>query len=73
MADISDERITAAVEDGAEAFWAVIAKQFPEATSGDFPPDAEYALTKALEEAVRVWLDANVESDDEQSNIGLVS
>jgi hypothetical protein len=73
MIEISDERITEAVEDGVEAFWAVIAKQFPEVTSGDFPPDAEFALTKALEEAVRVWLDANVESDDEQNDIGLVN
>jgi hypothetical protein len=73
MADISDERIREAVEDGAGAFWAVIAKQFPEVKSGDFPPDAEFALTKALEEAVRVWLDANVESDDEQSDIGLLN
>ena len=71
MSEISDERITEAVEDGANSFWAVIAERFPEAKSGDFPPDAEFALTKALENAVRVWLDANVELDDEQNDIGL--
>ncbi len=68
MAEIRNERIEEAVEDGAKAFWAIIAKRFPEATSGDFPPDAELALTTALEKAVRVWLDFNVLSDDEVVN-----
>ena len=63
MAEITEERISNAVLDGEDAFWAVIAEQFPEAESGDLVPDASMALTRALEKAVRAWIDANITSD----------
>jgi hypothetical protein len=30
-------------------------------------------ITEAVNEAVRIWLDANVESDDEQNDMSLVN
>ncbi len=63
MAEITEERIAKAVRDGEDAFWAVIAEQFSEAESGDLAPDASLALTRAMEKAVRAWIDANVTSD----------
>lgn len=65
MVEISEERITEAVEDGAAAFWSVIAKQFPEAKSCYFHPEVENALSMALKEAVRAWLEFNGVSIDE--------
>lgn len=43
-----------------EAFWEVIAKEFPEATTGDFPPDATFDWDLATEKAVRLWIWGNV-------------
>jgi hypothetical protein len=63
VAEITDDRIAKAVRDSEDAFWSVIAEQFPEAESGDLAPDASLALTRAMEKAVRAWIDANVPSD----------
>jgi hypothetical protein len=62
MAEITEQRITGAVRDAEDAFWAVVAEQFPEAESGDLAPDAALSLTRAMEKAVRAWIDANVTS-----------
>jgi len=43
-----------------DAFWQVVAQSYPEARSGDFPPDAEMAFDNACEQAVKVWLHYNV-------------
>jgi hypothetical protein len=50
------DRINKAVEKADLAFWAEIAKAFPEAKSGDFPPDATFAWNRARDEAVYWWL-----------------
>lgn len=50
------KRIEKAVEDADLAFWAEIAKAFPQATSGDFPPDATFAWNMARDQAVYTWL-----------------
>ena len=51
-----DDRLKQAVEDGLFAFWAAFAAAFPKATSGDFPPGAEFELTNKAEGAGRLWL-----------------
>lgn len=38
---------------------------FPEATTGDFPPDAAFALDRALDSAVRTWLAYNTDLLDD--------
>ncbi len=43
-----------------QAFWTVFTSHFPEATSGDFPPDATFAFDMAIEEATQTWLDYNI-------------
>lgn len=47
-----------------DVFWAAIVKQFPNAKSGDFPPDATFAFNEACTEAVRVWAEYNVPEKD---------
>lgn len=56
-----EERIKKAIEDADVAFWEVIAKQFPEIKSGDFPPDAWFKFSEAQEKAVKVWYEGNRE------------
>lgn len=47
-------------EEAELAFWAVVAKRFPSATSGDFPPEADMAFTQAARKAVVTWVRWNV-------------
>lgn len=42
-------------EEAQEAFWAVVAKAYPEAEHGDFPPDATMDFDTACEDAVESW------------------
>jgi hypothetical protein len=53
------ERISAARRNADLAFWAEIVKAFPEATGGDFPPDAAFKQDLANAEAVLDWLGWN--------------
>jgi hypothetical protein len=50
-----------------QAFWTEFASHFPEATSGDFPPDASVAFDTAIEQATQTWLDNNM-PDQTDSN-----
>jgi len=43
-----------------DAFWQVIAKRYPEATTGDLSPWCTIGLQDAAEDAVNEWLDNNV-------------
>ncbi len=43
-----------------DAFWSVIAKQVPQATTGDLSPGTDFALQVAAENAVKEWIAANV-------------
>lgn len=54
-----DERIEAATKEGIEAFFAIVAKAFPEVSTGDFPPDALAALHSDCRDAVSLWLQWN--------------
>ncbi len=63
MSLVSDARIKAAVESGESAFWAAVAKEFPEAESGDFDPGMVMSLTQTMERAVGAWVEYNVTSE----------
>lgn len=71
MSDELKGRKEAAIIAADEAFWAKIVEAFPEATSGDFPPDAHIAWQTAMENAVEVWVNGNVpgaaEEEDDDS------
>lgn len=43
-----------------DAFWAVVAREFPEITTGDFSPDATLAFDDACEKAVLIWIQSNM-------------
>lgn len=57
-------RVSEAVEVCEERIGQVWAEMFPEATTGDFPPDAAEALNRAVGDALVVWLQANTELVD---------
>lgn len=47
-------------DEGLAAFWQVVVKRFPEATTGDLSIGRDIALTMAATEAVSEWIDNNV-------------
>lgn len=65
MTVTADERIKSATRKAEDAFWAAVAGEFPEATSGDLDPGAAVSLTQAMERAVRAWVDYNVTPDSD--------
>ena len=48
-----------AARDAAAAMWSAVAAAYPAVTTGDFPPDADFALMDAIETAIERWLDIN--------------
>lgn len=55
-------RLEQAVEAAELAFWREIAAAYPEAASGDFPPDATLHFTAQLTEGANLWLRLNAPS-----------
>ena len=53
-------RIQLASAKAQEAFWDVIAKEFPEAKSGDFSPADSVAFDSACVQAATAWVEGNV-------------
>lgn len=51
LKDIADE--------AQEAFWAKVVELLPECKTGDFPPEATFALNQACREAVETWYGFN--------------
>jgi hypothetical protein len=52
------------IEEADIAFWAVIAKHFPEAKTGDLSIDRTIRLTIAEQEAVKEWIANNVTTQE---------
>lgn len=50
-----------AVRSAQEAFWARIVIAYPDAKTGDFPPEAQMAFDEACTNATRTWLHYNLE------------
>lgn len=48
-------------ERASDAFWAAVAESFPSIKTGDFPPDAELAWSKAYRNAIATWLGWNLD------------
>ncbi|NIQ90994.1 MAG: hypothetical protein GWM98_04595 [Nitrospinaceae bacterium] len=66
------ERIRLAVNAAEAAFWSVIGKNFPEATSGDLDPTTVFELSEALTEAVEMRLAANVHEKEKKAGARFV-
>lgn len=47
-------------EDALEAFWAVVAQRYPQASSGDLPIDISLDLQGLAELAIATWIQSNV-------------
>lgn len=57
----TENRIEEVVAICNERIGEVWGEMFPEATTGDFPPDAAFNLDSALDSAVRAWLQGNTD------------
>lgn len=53
-------------EDAMQAFWAVVAERFPEATTGDLSIERTIALEITAQAAIREWVQNNVPEKDIQ-------
>ena len=60
-----DERIDVVVEKAQDAFWAVVAEEFPECTFGDFGPSESFRWDDAATNAVKAWVRNNHPQDEE--------
>jgi hypothetical protein len=56
--------VATVASDADDAFWQVVVKHFPTATSGDLSPLTTLRLHQAEEEAIAEWVWANVPSKD---------
>jgi len=54
------KRLYKAAHRASEAFWAEVAKAFPECTTGDFAPDQSIAWEMAVVDAVSGWVHNNL-------------
>lgn len=61
-----DKRIEEAVNKATDAFWAEIARHFPEATSGDIDAGAVFELRRAGMKVTREWVQHNVPQEAKQ-------
>ena len=54
------------VQEADEAFWQIVVKHYPEATSGDLSPCTSIRLNDAQEDAIAEWIWANVPGANEE-------
>jgi len=65
----NEARMAEAIEDAEIAFWSVIVDAYPEATHGDFSPEATFALDAALKVAVTLWLEWNADPQESEQKV----
>lgn len=58
-----EHRILQVVHDTMDAWSNALGGRFPEATTGDFPPDADGVLTEAIRAATKYWARLNLPKD----------
>ncbi len=59
-----EERIKEAAVKAQNMFWDIVAEEFPEITTGDFPPDATFKFDKACEDAIKTWVEYQTYNED---------
>jgi hypothetical protein len=57
---ITLERIEEVREKALEAFWEVVAKSFPQISTGDFPPEEVMRQNEEAQRAIELWVEFNV-------------
>ena len=50
-----------------DAFWEAVGKEYPQVKTGDFPFNEIFALGRAMESAIKIWVELNV-PDESQNN-----
>ena len=63
--DDKEQKIDEIFLNADDSFWSTVAHYVPEATGGDFPPDAMMAWEEAAKEAIRTWMMYNVPGEEE--------
>lgn len=58
------KRIERAREDAIFAFWAEIAKHFPEATGGDLDPHSVFYFDEMADDLIEEWTATNIPSKE---------
>ncbi len=53
------EKVEEVTEQAQMAFWAEVAKSFPEVTTGDLAPDVSYIFGEACKTAIEKWVESN--------------
>jgi len=53
------EKIETVSEGAQMAFWAEVAKSYPEVTTGDLAPDVCFVFGEACNTAIEKWLESN--------------
>jgi hypothetical protein len=61
----SETYLRESIEEAQEAFWNVIVKRYPEATTGNLSPGATIDFHVAADNAVGEWVRNNCPSDSE--------
>ncbi len=61
---IEDERIQEASRKANDAFWEVLAEQFPEINSGDYPPEEAEMFELQCLEVARLWVRLNEDEEE---------
>ena len=60
---IDDERIQEASRKANDAFWEILAEQFPEINSGEYPPEEAEMFDLQCLEVARLWVRLNEEEE----------
>ncbi len=58
LQDIKNQ-VEEVAEKAQQAFWAEVAKNFPEISTGDMPIQAVFQFNQQCEEAVAIWVKSN--------------
>lgn len=58
------ERIIEAREDAVFAFWAEVAKHFPEATGGDLDPHSVFYFDEIADDLIEEWTASNITREE---------
>lgn len=53
-----------AVDKALDAFWDVVANEFPDAKTGDFPPDLHFEMQETMTKMVNHWLQVNLKEGE---------
>ncbi|WP_296277282.1 hypothetical protein [Pseudomonas sp. UBA7530] len=57
---MSNPEVESVVQEAMDAFWAVVAKRYPEAKSGDLSPGRVFSFEAEATSAVEEWKLSNV-------------